>query len=63
MLVGLVADNELEGFEGAGVAGGEDSTTWELEPGTLMVIGLWLAEELAEAETPPGGASLGRVDD
>jgi len=62
-LVALVDDSEVEGLKGTGVVGGDDSTTCELEPGTLMVIGLWLAGELVDVETLAGGASLGRDDD
>lgn len=43
VLEALVDEIELEELEGIGVAGGGDNTTWELEPGTLIVIGLWLA--------------------
>ena len=58
----LVDDVELEGLD-TGVAGGEDSITWELEPGTLMVIGIWLAGEFVDGEELAGDTSLGRDDD
>ena len=55
-------DVKLEGLEGKGVEGGDDRTTWELEPGTLTAIGLELAGEFADAEKFVLDASLGRDD-
>ena len=62
VLEALVDGIELEGLDGTGVAGGEDRTTWELEPCTLMVIGLELGREFVDAERFVVGTSLERGD-